>query len=196
MLFLITQCELKHDCPCVSKGLPASLRSKYSLMDGGRFEPRCTTKANCSYLLMCLKNNILHLALSRRQAVWPGGDVLNGILIIEIFAALCDAFLLTDLLGRWSLLLMCNWRTGGGGMGWGLCKNLILLCGHVLRFYKTYRIHQHLIPPAHYLYESSMFSPCIKRLIFQTYSTTDKCGPLWFPPTLYIRPITRSLQHK
>lgn len=71
----------------VTRSFPASWCSKSSLMDGSWFEPRCSAMPNCSYLLMCLRNNILCLALSRCQAVWPGGDVLNGILIIEIFAA-------------------------------------------------------------------------------------------------------------
>lgn len=140
-------------------------------MDGGWFEPRCTPMPNCSYLLMCLRNNILHLALSRCQAVWPGGDVLNGILIIEIFAALAMPFC-----WLWSFRQMVsithvqleNRKEGGGGVRYGLCENLTLLNANVWRFYKTYRIHQHLIVKivpanftAHYLYEYNMFYPCI-----------------------------------
>lgn len=116
-----------------------------------------------------------------------------------------------DLLGRWSLLLMYDWRTGVGGgvVIYILCKSLILLRSNMLRFYKTEKIHQHLIVKivpanmtAHYLYEYSMFYSCfshprlVKHAIFHTYLTTDECEPHGFPLTMCIRAITRSLQHK
>lgn len=60
-------------------------------MEAG-LNPAAPRRQIAAILLMCLRNNVLRLALSRRQAVWPGGDLLNGILIIEIFAALAMPF--------------------------------------------------------------------------------------------------------
>jgi len=125
---------------------------------------------------MCLRNNILHLALSRRRAAWPGGDVLNGILIIEIFAALPMPFCwLRSFRQMVSITHVHNWKTGGRGEDgvwrgeregrWSLCKIQILLYGHASRFHYTYKIHQHPIVPArlttHYLCEYTILYPCI-----------------------------------
>ena len=84
-----------HQCdwPCIKNPFATSARSKHGVMDRLNSEPLlvpCQTAGveRCSLLLMCLRNNILNLRLSECQPVWPTGDVLNGILIIEIFLVL------------------------------------------------------------------------------------------------------------
>lgn len=44
--------------------------SKNSLINGGQFEPRCSTNPNYSYLLICLTNNVLHLAPVAMPGCW------------------------------------------------------------------------------------------------------------------------------
>lgn len=91
---------------------------------------------NYTYLLMCLRNNVLHLGLSRCQAVWPGGDVLNSILIIEIFATPVMPFCWLGSFRQMASITQVQLESGGCGVEMedvGLCKNLIYytsVCGN------------------------------------------------------------------
>lgn len=153
-------------------------------MDGSWFEPCCTRTPNCSYLLMCLRNNILHLVLSRCQAVWPGGDVLNGILIIEIFAALALPFCWLWSFRQMVSITLVQLESGEevGGVLEGLCKNWILLCSHVPRSWDLQNLANCEKPYEQIWLSIICMTATCHFPFFQTYLTTDKWDTRRFPP--------------